>query len=184
MKNARFILICALVVIGMATRLFPHWPNFTALGAAAIMAGAFFRNKVWAFTIPLITLFLSDLILNNIVYSAYNEGFTFFTEGFIWIYLGFAVNVFIGLFLKGNVKIVSTALAAVFGALSFYLLSNIGAWLSIPLYSKDITGLMEAYVAGLPFLANQVFANVVYCAIFFGTVWALTPRLKPSAVKA
>lgn len=183
MKNARFLILVGLVVLGIATRLFPHWPNFTALGATALMAGAFFTDKKWAYIIPVLSLFISDLLINNIVYSQYYDGFVWLSDGFIWIYLGFIANVLIGTSLNTQ-KIGSVALGALFGALAFFLISNIGAWLSIPLYSKDVVGLIEAYVAGLPFLGNQLMANALYCTILFGAAYASQKQLTPSAIKA
>ena len=72
--NNRNIALVLLIVLAISTRLIPHYPNFTAVGAAAIFGGAMFKNSFKAFLIPIAALFLSDIILNNIVYSVFCIG--------------------------------------------------------------------------------------------------------------
>ncbi|MGB0178100.1 MAG: DUF6580 family putative transport protein, partial [Owenweeksia sp.] len=61
--------------------------------------------------------------------------------------------------------------AGLLSAIVFYLLTNAGSWQASPLYTKDISGLMNAYIAGLPFLLNQVLGTLVYGAILFSAAW-------------
>ena len=68
MKNTRFVAVAALVLIAALSRLLPHPPNVTAVGAMALFGGAYLSNRYFAVILPLISLFLSDLILNNVAY--------------------------------------------------------------------------------------------------------------------
>lgn len=165
-------LTLALIALAVSTRLLPHWPNFTALGAAALFSGAFYKRKSLAFLIPLMALFISDLVINNVFYASYYDGFQFLTEGFGFIYAGVALAVLIG----SNASISKSkpqnlALAGLSSALVFYLLTNFGSWLSSPLYAKDFGGLISSYIAGLPFLINGAIATLVYSFGIFGLYW-------------
>ncbi len=59
------------------------------MGAAALFGGVVFKDNLKAFLVPLVALFLSDLVLNNVVYADLMKVFTLFTQGFYWIYAAF-----------------------------------------------------------------------------------------------
>ena len=103
----RFGVLTLLVLLAAATRLMPHPPNFTAMGALALFGGAYFLNRLTAFVLPLATLFVSDLVLNNVVYAAFNDGkFVWFYEGAAWIYGSFAATIALSWFLLRRVDAV------------------------------------------------------------------------------
>src|SRR5690625_6253548 len=106
-------------------------PSYCSQLAALILYGAdYFTNKKWALIIPLTAILLSDLLLNNIVYSTYNDGFMWFTGGFFYIYGAFALIMLLGYFLLNKVtpgRVLGGALGA---SVIFYLVSNFGVWLS------------------------------------------------------
>jgi hypothetical protein len=62
-----------------------------------------------------------------------------------------------------------------FGALGasiiFFLLSNFGVWASTGVYPINLAGLLTCYLAGLPFLLNQVFGDLFYSLV---SVWSRT----------
>jgi hypothetical protein len=178
------VLALALISIAVATRLLPHWPNFTALGAAALFSGAFYKRKSFALVIPLLALFISDLVINNVVYASYFDGFQFFTAGFGFIYAGVAFAVLIGSYASiSKSKPQNLALAGLSSALFFYLLTNFGAWLGSPLYAQNFGGLIASYVAGLPFLINGAIATLVYSFGIFGLHWYTSKDSLVSTVK-
>lgn len=186
MKSSNKIFIAiGLIAAAIATRFIPHAPNFTAVGAAALFGGVIFKNTWKAFLIPLLALFLSDLILNNFVYAEFNNGFTLLSPGFYYIYGAFVLTVLIGRSLQSSFKVLPLAIAGVGSALVFYLITNFGSWLGNPLYPQNLVGLMESYAAGLPFLANQVLGTLSYGAIMFGAAWfALRPGSASAAAHA
>src|SRR5262245_57928209 len=53
---------CLLILIGIASRLVPHAPNFTAVGALTLFTGFYFADRKLGLAIPLLTLALSDLV--------------------------------------------------------------------------------------------------------------------------
>ncbi len=169
MKNTRFMAVAALVLIAALSRLLPHLPNMTAVGAMALFSGAYVSNRVLAVILPLISLFLSDLILNNVVYAAYNNGqFVWFYGGAIWIYGAIALTVLIGFSLAKNVNSKSVLGASLVCSGAFFLISNFGVWQGGSMYPQNLTGLIACYAAGLPFLMNSLIGDLGFAALLFG----------------
>ena len=136
-------------------RLLPHLPNVSPVAAMALFGGAYFADKRMAFLVPLLALFLSDLVLG-------------LHNSMIFVYAGFALTVAIGFLLKGKVTITNTAFATVVSSVLFFLLTNLGAWMTSGLYARSAEGLMQAYVAGIPFFQNSLLGNLAFVAVIFG----------------
>ena len=144
-------------------------PNFTPIGAMALFGGAYLKNKYHAFLIPLASLWLSDLVLNNFIYSYYSD-FTLFYPGFLWQYISFILIILIGyLFLKKlNIKSVFTT--TIISSLLFFIVTNFGVWISGTMYSLDLQGLIACYVMALPFYKGTLLGFITYSAFLFGAL--------------
>ena len=164
--QTRLITVSAIIFALAMFRLLPHWPNVSPVAAMALFGGAYFSDKKMAFIIPFLALFLSDLLL-----GLHNT--------MIFVYAGFALTVVIGLLLKDRVNITNTAFAVVLSSVLFFIITNFGAWMTSPLYVKSAEGLMQAYVAGLPFFQNTLLGNLAYTAIIF-TAYALLKKNVPA----
>lgn len=169
MKKKTFYIITAFILFAALSRLLPHPTNFTPVFAIALFGAAYFKNKKWAFIIPMVAIWGSDLILNNVVYSTYNEGFMWLTGGFLYLYGSLALIVLLGYVLLKKVtpgRVLGGALGA---SIIFYLISNFGVWLSAPAYPLTVEGLIACYTAAIPFFHYTVAGNVIYSAILFGS---------------
>lgn len=171
MINNRNFALISLIALGIATRFIPHAPNFTAVGAVALFGGAMFRNSYKAFLIPLVILFFSDLLLNNVVYAQYYDSFQIIPSFAYFTYSGFLLTVLIGHVFTRGFKIMPLIGAGALSTIVFYLITNFGSWLGNPLYPQNAAGLVESYVAGLPFLLNQALGTALYGAILFSAAW-------------
>ena len=154
-QNKQLITITSIIFLLALFRLLSHWPNVSPVAAMALFGGAYFADKRLAFIVPFAALFLSDLVLG-------------LHNSMIFVYAGFALTVVIGFLLKDRVNITNTTFAVVASSGLFFLLTNFGAWITSALYVKSAAGLMQAYVAGIPFLQNSLLGNVVYAAVIFG----------------
>jgi len=156
-QNLRIQLITiSTIIFSLALfRLLPHWPNVSPIAAMALFGGAYYADKRMAFIIPFVALFLSDLML-----GLHNT--------MIFVYAGFALTVTIGFLLKDRINITNTAFAVVVSSVLFFLLTNFGAWMTSGLYAKSAAGMVQAFVAGIPFFQNSLLGNVVYAAVIFG----------------
>ena len=171
-----FIVVALLILLAAASRLLPHWPNFGPVGAMALFGAAVFTRRWMAWLVPFAALYLSDLALNNLVYSQYYDGFYW---GFnIWVYAGFLITVLLGFGLLRDRELSWLRLggATVGGTLVFFLLTNFGVWIGSAMYPQTGTGLLAAYAAGLPFLLNSLAGNVFFAGLLFGGARLLADR--------
>ena len=167
--NPKFGIIVLMVVAAAATRFMPHPPNFTPIGGMALFGAAHFAKKYWAYLIPFLALWLSDLILNNVVYSS-PDGFTWITSFGLWNFAAFGMIVFLGSNILKKINLPNIIGASVIGSLVFFLITNFGVWASDPLnmYADNIAGLTAAVAAGLPFFWNTLAGDIVYVGVLFG----------------
>jgi len=163
-------MIILMIFLAALSRFIPHPPNFTPLGAIALFGAAYFAQKHWALLIPLIAWWGSDIALNNLVYA---KQYPEYYQGFSWMgypagYLCLALIVVLGwLFLKkvNTLRVLGTATLA---AVLFFLVTNFASMIADPIYTKDFNGLLQSYIAGIPFFRNTLVGNLVYSAVLFG----------------
>ncbi len=160
--------VLALIVLAAVSRLLPHWPNFGPVSAMALLGAAAFDRKWMAWAVPFAALYLSDVLLNNLVYGQYYEGLFFGFDA--WVYAGFALTVLLGFIVlrKRSFSWRRVGGATVASTLLFFVVTNFGVWLGGALYPQNATGLLAAYGAGLPFLVNSLAGNVLFAGLLFG----------------
>ncbi len=177
-------LIFSLLIIGIGSRLLPHYPNFTAVGAVSLFAAAFAGRRSIAMVIPFLVMLCSDMILNNLIYAQrypddYSH-FIFLYRGALWSYAAFGLIVIYGhLMFRKGVDMKRVVFGALGSSLIFFVLSNFGVWASTGVYPVNFAGLMTCYAAGLPFFLNQILGDLFFSLVFFGVaihMFALKPK--------
>lgn len=166
--NLRNWVLLLIIIAAAATRFLflgeqTFLSNFTPIGAIALFGGTYFTDKYKAYLVPLLTLFVSDILVTH----AYTGQWTLFYDGFLWVYASFAIMVFIGSRIK-KVNAGTVLLGALAAVLVHWLLTDIQPWLAGTLYNKDITGYYQSLIAAIPFERNLLLGNLVYGAILFG----------------
>lgn len=170
MKKEYFIL--TLIAVAALSRLIPHAPNFTAVGAIALFSGAKLTSDWKAFLIPVAALWLSDLLINNIIYAQYYDSFMFFTGGFIYMASALVLAVAVGRLLLQTPSFIRIAGASLLSSVLFFLISNFGVWISVSSgYPASVTGLLMCYEAAIPFFRNELVATLLYSGVFFGAYY-------------
>jgi len=154
MKNKLLFITLSIFIIAF-TRLLPHPLNVTPVAAIALFGGVMFNNRILAFAIPLLAMFVSDLFL----------GF----HNTMWaVYLSFALTVMIGFLVKSENSPIKIAMGSLAGSILFFLLTNFAAWYGNAFYTQDFAGLMTSYAAGVPFFRNSVMGDLFFNAVLFG----------------
>jgi len=149
-KPSAFILIIASII----GRLVPHPANFTPLGGAALFGGAKL-TRPWNYLAPLFVLFVTDLVIG-------------LHGTMVYVYGGFVVSVFLGeTFLKERANPLRVGFVGALAATIFFLISNFGVWAEGLLYPKTWLGLIDCYIAAIPFFRNMLVADVVFGVGFF-----------------
>ena len=137
--------VFGLVVVALLTRLLPHPPNFAPITSIALFTGFHLVNKRLALFIPLICMFLTDLILG--VHSLMPI-----------IYLSFVLISMIGL------KAKSLSLGTVLSASSlFFIVSNLGVWYFY--YPLTWAGLSSCFILAIPFFINALMGDLFYTSV-------------------
>lgn len=175
----RFGVLALFVLLAASTR-FLMIPNFSAIGAMGLFGAAYFSRKSWAFLVPFAALWVSDLVLNNVVYST--PGAAFMWMGYTWVYFAFALTILLGFILLKKVSPMRLLGASLLTSVVFFLVTNFGSFLSpIHAYPQNFSGLMAAYAAGIPFFWNTLLGDLFFVAVFFGSfelVQSRFPKLK------
>ncbi|SRR5690554_962614 len=164
----RFSVITLLILLAALSRLIPHPANFAPIGGMALFGAAYYSRRVWAFVIPIVTMWISDLILNNVVYGAYFDGFVWFYDGAWFTYGAFILIALMGMVTLRQIKVANLLFSALGASVIFFLVSNFGVWFSGTMYPKDFGGLIACYTAGIPFFKNTVMGDLFYTGILFG----------------
>ena len=168
MKNNGKLLVFTIILIALATacKYFfgPDlaWSGFSPVIAIALFSGFIIKQKDMSFLLPLMALFVSDAVI-QFLYSQDLFPYAGFYSGQWKNYLILLVATLIGWTLKGRSSS-SLIIGAIAAPTVFFLLSNFGVWMSSTeaTYSKDFSGLITCYAAGLPFYKNALMATIVF----------------------
>lgn len=154
-----------LVLLAVVSRLLPHPPNFTPLAAVGLFAGAYLgARKFWL--VPISALLVSDMVI----------GF-YPPVVMVFVYGAFILCAYIGrAFLHERRSLLRLGGAALSGAVIFFILSNLGDWLSGLNYPLTQDGLLDCYVMAIPFFRNTLLGDLFYVACLFG-VYEMCSRM-------
>jgi hypothetical protein len=172
MIPAVLLLIAAViyrVAAGLLIQSGTTWlSNFAPFAALALCSAAYFPTRL-KFSLPLVALFISDVILNS-YYDA-----PLFTPLMLCRYLALAVVGCIGLALQNRASAKTLVPASIVGSTVFYVITNAFAWLSDPGYVKNFGGLIQALTVGLPqysttpswmFFRNSLLSDLFFTLLF------------------
>ncbi len=168
MTKSKYEVIISIILAGAFTRLLPHPPNFTPIGAIALFGGANLYPKLLAFLIPLLALFVSDLALQLLF------GYGFHSQMMV-VYGSFVLVTCLGFWLRKNKKPHRIVLAVLSSSILFFLTTNFGVWLLDSLYPTSFEGFVACYVAAIPFFRNMLLGDMIYSLSMFG-LWALIEK--------
>ena len=154
-NNSRVVALLSAILVAAVLRLLPHPPNFTPIGAMALFSGAYLGRRGIAFAAPLGAMVLSDAVLG-------------FYSGFWITYVAVALIVVVGWLALSRVSVLRVGGAAIASSVLFFLVSNFGTWASSAMYPHSFAGLLECYVAAIPFFQNTVAGDLFYATLLFG----------------
>lgn len=165
-----FIAFGLLILIASLYRVWDGRPlGFAPQIAMTVFAGAIIKDKKWAIILPVLSMFISDVIY-QVLYSFKLSDIPGFYSGQIVNYILFAGLVVFGFMIKkiNWIKITAAAIAA---PTTYFIISNFLVWMGGGgLYRpKTFDGLMMTYTDALPFYRGSLAATLVFSAIFFGS---------------
>ena len=175
--NKRLLLVSGIIGLAALYRLLPHSYNFTPVGAMALVGGMYLGKRYLAFLLPILSLYASDLILNNTINRAFitdQTGFVFFADYMIFVYGAFLLTVVLGIALSKKGVASKILVGTITSSLLFFFVTNFGSWLTGAMYPKTFAGLVSAIGAGIPFFDKTLLANVIFVPMFVLTIEWLT----------
>ncbi|MEN9684419.1 MAG: hypothetical protein RLZZ28_205 [Bacteroidota bacterium] len=174
--------ILSLIIMVLVTALYRILPNrpmgFAPQIAIGLFSGALFvKDKKWAFLLPLVSMFLSDLLYQLLYINGLSPIYGFYDGQ--WInYLLFAGMTCFGFLVKTN-KVKGMFFAAVSAPTAYFLVSNFLVWASDSSKGyglnrpKTMQGLILCYNDAVPFYINSMMATIVFSALLFGTYYLI-----------
>jgi len=151
-KNIPLILTICLILVLSFSRLIPHPWNFTPILATGIFAGFYFKQFFLSLFIVICSMFLGDLFLG-------------FHSTMFFTYISLAAVVLMGTYIK-HFKFKEILFSSVAGSISFFIITNFGSWLTLEMYEKNFSGLLQAYFLAIPFFHNTLISTFLYLAVF------------------
>lgn len=167
------LLVLFAVVYRVATGLFIQsgatWLANFAPFAAIALCGAVYFPKHYKFSVPLVAIFVSDLILNLHYGAALLDPLIFCRYG------AFVLIGFLGLVLQNRASLKTLIPASIGASAIFYFITNAFSWLTDPGYTRNFAGLIQALTVGLPqysatptwmFFRNSLLSDLFFTAVF------------------
>lgn len=151
--------------------------NIVPIGALSLFVGSRLRTR-YAYLVPLTAMFLADLL---IIPHMASQGFASMDISTPFTYLGFALYVVIGRLVPS--KELAPAIiggAALAGSIQFFLITNFGSWVASADYPRSFAGLMQCYLAGVPYYLKTLLSDLLFPAVFFGLHAALIRGFVPA----
>lgn len=162
-----------LIIVAALYRIIPGRPfGFAPQWAMAVFAGAVIKDKKWAFIMPVLSMFVSDLFY-QVLYIGGISNMPGFYEGQSQNYLLFSLLVFVGLAIK-KLNVLQIGVASVTAPTLYFLVSNFLVWASNGVTRgldrpKTFNGLILCYTDGIPFYKMSILATLFFSAILFGS---------------
>jgi hypothetical protein len=175
----RVAVLMGLTVVVVFGRLIPHAPNFAPVAAAALFGSFLLRSRPLAMVPILIGMTVSDFFLPS--HADWRM--------MALVYGAMCLPALWGPALRGTIRagassapkqriagVLHLGASAGLASVSFFLLSNFGTWAFSNWYAPTASGLIECYVAALPFLRYTLAGDLLFSAVFFGA-YVLAVRL-------
>ena len=167
--TVRFAVLTVTVFATAFLRLVPHPWNVSPMGALALFAGAHFRDRRWAFAVPVSAMFVTDVVLYATIYRSYVEsGPGMLATTVLFVYGSYALIAALGMWLRGRKQVPNIALATISASVLFFAVTNFGVWLVSGSYPLTPQGLVGCYTAALPFFRNTLLSDAVFATVLFG----------------
>lgn len=160
------LLLIAFSFIIAITRWIPHPPNFSPIIAIII----------WASSLKLKPKTLMQIVFGALVISDAALGF----YSFMWvIYPIYLILAIISYWHRKKYKtsIKSTALLGLGASSSFFVLSNLGVFLTTNYYPPNLGGLLQCYAMAVPFFQNTLASTFVFLSSFYALEFFLAKKV-------
>ena len=153
-NSTRYLVILLAVMLLITSRSLSFIPNFTPTISLIVFISIMFRNNyILAFIIVLSQL-ISDYFLG-------------YYSSMLFVYLGYVLIALTSKYIMKNLSFIHIIGASCISVLIFYLVSNYGVWHMMGLYEYSLNGLIQCYIAGIPFLKYSLISTLLYSTTIY-----------------
>ena len=154
-------MVYLIIFLAVLARFIPHVWNFSPVYGALLFGGARLKKhtSLW---FPTLLLGISDVILSDVWYHihiGWREAFQL---------AAFAAIPLCGWSLRKRFTAARFGASCFAGPTAFYFISNFGVWLGWHTYPATWDGLIQCYVAGIPFYGYSLASTSLFAGILFG----------------
>ncbi|HKS85566.1 MAG TPA: DUF6580 family putative transport protein [Pseudolabrys sp.] len=155
-------LLLALFLVGfdVAARLLPHAPGVWPFAASALFAGRVMRVPAIAVIVP-----IAAVLLSNVALAGDDWRVT------LVVCAAVTMPAFAGMAIRRWRGAIPVIVAMVSCSLLFFIMTNFAVWAVSGMYPRTLQGLIQCYVAALPFLDKTVLGDLFWTAVLFGGAW-------------
>ena len=147
--NNKFFYLFFFGIILALSRIIPHPPNYTPILASAIMAPMLIKDRWFGIAIPIVAMFISDVIIG------------FYSYQFV-IYSSIFAIALVSPMRKNYTRL---GIMAVGGSVWFFITTNFAEWLIWDYYPKTIEGLITCYTLAIPFFKNTLISTCLFTGL-------------------
>lgn len=156
-------LLVALVSLGAFSRVWNAAPNFTAIGAIALLAGVMLRSRALAVCVPIAAMLASDVLIGFYDWRL-----------MLVVYAALAAPALLGGWLRARLGPGRLIAASLAGSTFFFVVTNFAVWMG-GAYGLTWSGLAACYIAAVPFFKYTLAGDLLFGSALF-TAWALASR--------
>ena len=143
-----FLVFISCVGIVLLFRIIPHPPNFTPIIALSLYLPFIFG--LWSIPFCILGFAITDYFIG-------------FHSLLFWTWGALAIT---GCTSKFCNKIFSRIVLSIIGAITFFIISNFGVWISGTYYEISAQGLLNCYIMAIPFFTNTLLSTMFFVVIF------------------
>jgi hypothetical protein len=156
------LLIIFLVSFDALARILPHAPGFMPVAASALFAGRMLRYPALSPIVPVAAMALSGVALGPDDWRVS-----------LIVYAAIALPALAGMASRRWRGVIAPFAVMLPCSLAFFALSNLAVWAFSGMYALTWPGLVQCYIAGLPFLQTTLAGDMFWTAALFGGAWAI-----------
>ena len=153
-------LVAFLIGFDVVARVLPHAPGVWPVAASALFAGRMLRWLWLSLIVPVGAVALSNVFMPGDHWAV-----------LLTVSAALCVPALLGMLVRRWSGAAPTVAAMIASSLVFFMMTNFAVWVFDAMYPTTMEGLVQCYVAALPFLDRTVLGDLAWAGAFFGGAW-------------
>ncbi len=164
-RNLNYIISGVLILFAAILKVATFPNSFNPIIAISLFSGVIIKDKKFAFAIPLLAMFTSDIML-----EVFNITSGFYGMSQVGNYASLLFITVLGFTMKKS-SIVHIGGYTILSSIIFFFLSNTNCFFfdNANYYGSGISGWTNCLIAGIPFVKNGMITDLFFSAVLFGS---------------